>query len=137
MKLGIGIAFLATLSSIPALANSPVSVAGGDWSNIPFIRQSGSLRLSDAVIDKIETAAVGECHLPGQSEKRVRLTIPFMVQFSPDGAVQQVIVKQLNCPAIEQAAGGALLQLARQGEYRPTGENTEGWYRGEISISSR
>ena len=137
MNLGLGIAFLATISSIPALANSPVSVASGDWSNIPFIRQSGSLRLSDAVIDKIETAAIGECALPGQSERHVRLTIPFMVQFTPAGAVQQVVVKRLNCPAIEQAAGGALLQLAKDGEYRPTGENSEGWYRGELSITSR
>ena len=137
MKLGIGIAFLATISSIPAFANSPVSVAGGDWSNIPLLRQAGSLRLSDAVIDKIETAAIGECALPGQTERHVRLTIPFMIQFSQAGAVQQVVVKRLNCPAIEQAAGGAVLQLAKDGEYQPTGENSEGWYRGEIHISSR
>ena len=137
MKLDIGIGFLAIFASTTALANSPVSVATGDWSNIPIVRQAGTLRISNSVIDKIQSAAAGECALPGQSEKRVNLTIPFMIHFAPDGAVQQVVVRQLNCPAIEKAAGGALLHLARKGEYRPTGENSERWYRGEINISSR
>ena len=127
---------LAALMAAPA-QGSPVSVAGGDWSNSPAARTAGLHRVSTDVIEQIEAAAVGECKLPGQSKRHVRLSIPFLIQFSPSGAVEQVVVQRLNCPAIEQAAGGAILTLAQKGEYKPTGENLEHWYRGEFSLVSR
>ena len=127
---------LSALLAAPALS-SPVSVAGGDWSNIPLARTAGLNRVSTDVIDRIEAAAIGECRLPGQSKRHVKLSIPFIIQFSPSGDVEQVVVQRLNCPAIEQAAGGAILTLAQKGEYRPTGENLEHWYRGQINFESR
>ena len=133
--LHFGMMLLAALSGEVPATNSQVSVAGGDWSNIPLVKRSSNLRISDDLITKIETAAFGECAKPGQSKKRLNMNIPFLVQFLPDGGVEHVVVKRLDCPTIEQAAGGAVLQMARAGEYRPTGENTAGWYRGEITIS--
>jgi hypothetical protein len=127
---------LSALIASPALG-SPVSVAGGDWSNIPLARTAGLHRVSTEVIAQIEAAALGECRLPGQSKRRVELTIPFIIQFSPTGDVEQVVVQRLNCPTIEQAAGGAILTMAQKGEYQPTGENQERWYRGQISFESR
>jgi len=100
-------------------------------------RTAGVHRVSNDVIEQIETAAVDVCQLPGQSKRHVELSIPFLIQFSPSGEVAQVVVHRLNCPAIEQAAGGAILTLAQKGEYRPTGENIEHWYRGEFSFVSR
>lgn len=127
---------LSALLVAPAYS-TPVSVAGGDWSNIPLARTAGTHRVATEVIEQIEAAAIGECQLPGQSKRQVKLTIPFIIQFSPSGEVQQVVVQRLNCPTIEQAAGGAILTMAQLGEYRPTGENLEHWYRGEISFESR
>ncbi|HET9395269.1 MAG TPA: hypothetical protein VFO36_04370 [Nitrospiraceae bacterium] len=127
---------LAGLISAPA-HSSPVSVAGGDWSNIPLARTAGLNRVSTDVIERIETAAVDECRLPGQSKRHVKLSIPFIIQFSPSGEVQRVVVQRLNCPTIEQAAGSAVMTLAQKGEYRPTGENLEHWYRGQINLESR
>ena len=127
---------LSALLAAPA-QTAPVSVAGGDWSNIPMARTAGVHRVSTDVIEQIEAAALGECQIPGQSKRRVKLSVPFIIQFSPSGAVEQVVVQRLNCPAIEQAAGGAILTLAQKGEYQPTGENLERWYRSEIAFESR
>ena len=137
MKLRIGLGLLAAISTSAALAAIPVSVAGGDWSNIPRVQQKGLMRVSTDSIEQIHAAAIGECALPGQSKRYVDLTIPFMIKFSPTGQLQQVVVKRLNCPTIEQVAGRAVLTMAEGGEYRPTGENLEGWYLGEISFVSR
>ena len=112
-------------------------MAGGDWSNIPVARAAGLHRVSSDVIAQIEAAAVDECKLPGQSKSYVKLSIPFLIQFSPSGEVEQVVVHRLNCPGVEQAVGGAILTLAEKGEYRPTGENLEHWYRGEFRFVSR
>ncbi|HET9335621.1 MAG TPA: hypothetical protein VFO12_04350 [Sphingomicrobium sp.] len=127
---------LSALLAAPGYS-SPVSVAGGDWSNIPAARAAGLHRVSSDVIAQIEAAAVDECKLPGQSKSYVKLSIPFLIQFSPSGEVEQVVVHRLNCPGVEQAVGGAILTLAEKGEYRPTGENLEHWYRGEFRFVSR
>lgn len=137
MKLGVGFCLFATLWGSAALASTPVSVASGDWSNIPLVQQRGLARVSTNTIEQIEQAAVGECALPGQSKRQVDLTIPFMIKFSTAGAVEQVVVHRVDCPTIEQAVGSAVLTMANGGEYRPTGENREGWYRGDISFRSQ
>ncbi|QDP18804.1 hypothetical protein [Sphingomonas xanthus] len=131
----LGSAILAATSASMALASPQVSTAGGDWSNIPLIKTQGSLRISTEAIDQIEAAAAGPCARSGLSKKHVELTMPFLVKFSSQGAVERVVVREMQCAAIEQVIGGAVLQLAKAGEYRPTGENIEGWYRGEIALS--
>ena len=123
-------------SSAPAAA-APVSVASGDWTNIPLVRQAGALRPSGDTMDLIEKAAFGECAKPGLSRRRAEVSIPFLIRFTPAGQVEQVVIHNIDCPAIEQAAGGAIFQLATDGEYKPTGENLERWYRGTLSISMR
>lgn len=136
MIASLAMAMLAGLSSQASLASSQVSVASGDWSNIPLVRNQGTLRISTEAVEQIEAAAFGECAKPGQSDRHLKLTIPFLIRFSPQGSVEQVVVRRMNCPRIEQVAGGAVLQIARDGGYRPTGENLEHWYRGEINIKS-
>ncbi len=126
---------LSALIAAPA-QSSPVSVAGGDWSNIPLVHQTGEKRISADAIEKMEVAARGECAGAIQPARRIKMTIPFLIHFSPQGGVEQVVVKRLDCPTIEQVAGSAVLQLAKDGAYRPTGENQERWYRGEISFTS-
>ena len=129
---------IATAISAPATATSTqVSTAGGDWSNIPLVKNSGSHRISPDAVSQMEAAAEGECAQPGRSTKLVKINVPFLIQFSADGAVEHVVVKNINCPAIEKVAGGAVLQLAKEGAYQPTGENVENWYRGELNITSR
>ena len=96
------------LASPAATTTAPVSVAGGDWSNIPYVFQTETMRPSRDTIDRIEAAAFGECAKPGQSKRRAEVNVPFLIRFSPTGAVEQVVVHRIDCPAIEQVAGGAV-----------------------------
>ena len=126
------------LSALIAAASPaiPVSVASGDWSNIPYAQQRGSLRVSTRTIEKFEAALMGECNAAA-ANGRLELTVPFLIRFGRDGSVQQVVVRRLDCPSAESLVGGAILQMARSGEFRPTGENLTGWYRGQFSLDSR
>jgi hypothetical protein len=123
------------LTAAPAAAQS-VSSAGGDWSRVPEIRALGMHRMSAESMDMIEELAKsGECAVPGLSKRKIDLTVPFVLEFKPSGEVQQVVVRKLGCDKLESIMGGVILQLARAGEYRPTGENELGWYRSELSFS--
>lgn len=131
----LGLLMMTAFSAPVAATGSQVSTADGDWSNIPLVRDRGSLRFAPDTFDAIEAAAVGECAKPGQSKRNVNVAVPFLIRFTPQGGVGQVVVKNISCPAIEQAVGGAILQMAKDGAYVPTGENQEHWYRGEINIT--
>ena len=126
-------------SVVAALAAGPlpaqVSVAGGDWSNIPAVQARGDLRISNKALNQLSDAVVAnKCDSIGD-EKHMRLKVPFLMEFTPGGEIQQVVVQRIDCPAVEVVLGGALLQLAKSGEYRPTGENHTGWYRGLFEFS--
>lgn len=118
-------------------AAEPVSVASGDWSDIPAIGKRGGSVVHNAVAVQIADALAGECLAPGARKDRLAVRIPFLVEFTPTGQVKQVVVQNINCPRAEAALGGAVLQLAKQGEYRPTGENQVGWYRGDFELTQR
>jgi hypothetical protein len=130
------ILFSAAAAMATAASAQSVSVASGDWSDIPRIgRHNGSLVVSPAVAGQIADALTGECRSPGASKTYVSVRIPFLVEFAPTGEVKQVVVHNVNCPRAEAALGGAVLQIAKSGEYRPTGENQVGWYLGEFEIN--
>jgi hypothetical protein len=123
------------LMSAPAAAQTVLS-AGGDWSGVPEIRPRGEHRMSFASMDSIEELAKsGECSLPGLGRKQIKLSVPFVLEFTPEGRVKTVVVRELGCDRLESIMGGVIMQLARAGEYRPTGENQLGWYRSELSFS--
>lgn len=124
------------LISAPAIAAETIMAASGDWSQVPEIQARGVHRMGGTAIDEIEKLAKsGECAVPGLTRKRIDLTVPFVLEFSPGGDVETVVVRKLGCDRLESIMGGVILQLAKAGEYRPTGENELGWYRSEISFS--
>jgi hypothetical protein len=126
---------VAAAMATPASAQS-VSVASGDWSDIPRLgRHNGSLVVSPAVASQIADAFTRECRAPGASKTYVSVRMPFLVEFTPGGQVKQVVVHNVNCPRAEAALGGAVLEIAKRGEYRPTGENQVGWYLGEFELN--
>jgi len=125
------------LVSAAAAPTVPVSVASGDWSNIPYAHQRGIERVSTSSIEQFETALTEQCKPAIGANRELKVTVPFLIRFGTDGSVQEVVVHRLNCPSAEAVLGGAVLQLARSGEYKPTGENLTGWYRGEFSLQSR
>ena len=134
MKRLVAIALL--LGSVQASA-ATVEVATGDWSALPLLKHRAFESISSRAVARIhEVVATGECDLPGQSKRRLDMTIPFAAQFSPDGTLNRIIMPKMNCAPIENIMGRVLLDLVESGEYAPTGENVNGWYRSEISFSS-
>ena len=119
----------------PANAQS-VEVASGDWYNIPRLESAQRTRISTKSVDRVvNIVKSGTCALPGQSKDRIDMAVPFLIQFEPDGDPTRIVIARMNCPELESLMGGVVLNLARAGEFKPTGENQTGWYRSELSFA--
>ena len=127
-------AFLALAG--PATAQR-VEVAEGDWSNLPPMRFTDMDTISPEVVLRVqELVTSGECTLAGVSKRRIDMTVPFIVRFSPGGAVEHVVLRKLGCAKAEGVLAGAVLGLLKAGTFKPTGKNLTGWYRSELSFAS-
>lgn len=115
-----------------------VEVASGNWSNIPVAVARGQMRMTGEMMERMhQLAAQSSCEVRGFTRTNIEMTVPFLIRFTPDGTVERVVVRRLGCPQLESMLGSIVLQLAQAGEYRPTGENEERWYRSELSFVSR
>jgi len=125
-------------AALYASAGDPeVSVASGDWSNIPPVGQFGDLLISDQFADKLTSAvATNNCASAG-TPKHVNVAVPFLVQFTPQGQLERVVVHRIDCPAVETIVGSVVVNMTKAGNYRPTGKNLEGWYLGQFEFESR
>ena len=85
----------------------------------------------------VDAALTNECSKRQRRNQPIDVDVPFLVEFAPDNSVRRVVVQRLDCPAAEQIIGSAVLRLAKSGEFRPTGENQTGWYRGQFTMTSR
>ena len=132
------LAMSAVLTSAAAspLQAQQVSVADGDWSNIPPVQAEGKRQVTARVIDDIAAAAQKQSCPAVRNPRHIELSVPFLVQFSPAGSVEQIVLQRLGCPQVESLIAGSLLQMAKEGEYRPTLVNQTGWYRGSFDLSS-
>ena len=128
---------LALLGAATAAPAATVEVATGDWSGLPLLKYRGVEHISSIAISNIhEIVRSGQCDLPGQSRRKLDMTVPFAVHYHPNGTLNRVILPKMNCQPVEAIMGRVVLDLVEGGEFRPTGENSEGWYRSEISFSS-
>jgi hypothetical protein len=129
---------LVAAAALYASAGDPeVSVASGDWGNIPAIAQVGDLQISDQFANQLISAvAANNCASAG-TPKHVNVAVPFLVQFTPQGQLERVVVHRIDCPAVEMIVGSVVLNMAKAGNYRPTGKNIEGWYLGRFEFESR
>ena len=53
----------------------------------------------------------------------------------PDGKAYRVVVNELGCAPLEAYAGAVVLELARLGDFRPTGKDKSSWYGSEINFT--
>jgi hypothetical protein len=133
------LAFALLLVPVPAATTVSVETANGDWSKLPALHHRGYDHLSTRMMQKLfEISSEGKCVLPGRSgrmKKELNLSLSFAAQFQPDGTLNRVVLPKLNCPEGEGVIGGAILEMMRGGDYKPTGKNLDGWYRGQFSFS--
>lgn len=120
---------------LAAAAPQPlVEVANGDWSQLPPLQQRSNDHLfSNGMARVFQIASQRKCAIPGLSYRRLDLKLSFAVQYNPDGSLARVVLPRLNCPEVESILGGTLLGMLKGGDYRPTGENPDGWYRGQLA----
>ncbi len=130
--IGLGLLFAATGASAQEF-----EVASGDWSNIPRIIHRGEFMMDDRMMARVDRlASAGTCSVPGLRRNRIDINVPFLMQFSPDGRVLRIVLQNTGCPELEAVIGGVLNRKLQAGDYRPTGENQEGWYRGDFRYIS-
>ena len=135
MKRLLALALL--LAPVPAAA-TVVEVADGNWSFLPLMVQRGSDHLNNDALARIdEIVHARQCSFPGQKGPHYDVTVSFAAHFTPDGVLDRLVMKRLNCPEVESLVGGVLLEMVKGGDYRPTGENDRGWYRGELSFGGK
>lgn len=125
--------FAALMAAAPPAPK--VEVATGDWSELPALKLKGYDNLSSIVMPKIyQIGRSKKCSLPGQSGRKLDLSISFAAKFNSSGELERLILPQLNCPEAEAWLGGTLLKSVQHGDFAPTGANPEGWYRGDLSF---
>jgi hypothetical protein len=125
---------------LASAAGSPsavtVSAADGDWSNLPSLEARGYDHLDSNFMARLhQIASQGQCRLPGYSGNRLDLRLSFAAQYDPGGSLSRIVIPKLNCPEAEGIIGGALLEMMSGGDYRSTGKNPAGWYRGQFAFS--
>ena len=134
----MSVALLALALAFTEPAAAPqLSVATGDWSNIPLARKKGLQDFGMFAMTEVDAALTTKCTKRDRRNQPVEVAVPFLIEFAADRSVKRVVVQKLDCPAAETIIGSAVLQLAKNGEYQPTGENQTGWYRGEFAFYSR
>ena len=134
----MSIALLALALAVSEPAESPqLSVATGDWNNIPLASKKGLQGFDMFAMTEVDAVLTSQCRKRERRNQHVNVAVPFLIEFGADRRVKRVVVQKLDCPAAETIIGSAVMQLAKNGEYQPTGENDAGWYRGEFAISSR
>lgn len=127
-------AFLASL----AVDEPPRIEAGtGHWSNIPLLSSRGFHHITSNQVEMLHEAfESAECAAGQTHRNRLNLDVPFLVQFDEIGTLQRVVVRDLGCRLAEGVIAGAVMRLIKLNEYRATGENAAGWYRGAIRFRS-
>jgi hypothetical protein len=126
------------MAPVPA-ASASVETAIGNWSHLPALHHRGYDHLSSKMMQKLfEISSEGKCVLPGRAgrmKSELHLNLSFAAHFEPNGTLTRIILPKLNCPEAEGVIGGALLEMVKAGDYKPTGKNLEGWYRGQFGFS--
>ncbi len=75
------------------------------------------------------------CTIEGQTYRRFDIRIPYLVRLSSDGTATRFVVRDLSCVPLETLAGYIMLDLARIGDFRPTGRSQPSWFAGELRFT--
>ena len=139
MKRLLALALLITAVPAASATVTPrVEVAEGNWSFLPLMKQQGNDNINNDALARINEIVVDrQCTLPGQQGENYDVRLSFAAHFTPQGALDRLVMNKLNCPEIEGLLGGILLEMLQAGDYKPTRHNPDGWYRGELSFGGK
>jgi len=113
-----------------------VDVGRADWSTLPALKRAGRRLPTPMMVEKVEELlSSGKCRLKGQSAKRFDITVPYAVLVKPDGSSTNVIVGETGCAELESLVGLVVLELAREGEFRPSGDRQPRWLASALNFN--
>jgi hypothetical protein len=137
LLLSLYAALVSAAPAAPAAPATPVAVGTveGDLGRLPRLESRGQDHLNSDVMTRLhQIASKGECILPGYSAGRLDFQLPFAARFEAGGSLSRIVLPKLNCPEAEGIIGGALIEMVRGGDYRPSGKSQDGWYRGQLNF---
>lgn len=75
------------------------------------------------------------CRKNGWRPDNFEIEEPYAVLLEPDGTVRRIIVKEMGCPALDTVVGSTLVDMARRGKFKPTGQPEPLWFGGRLSFA--
>ena len=130
------LAILALAAFAAAPVSPQVDVGRANWNAFPELRRSPRELPMAAMVAQVETfLRDGRCALAGQTAHRFDITIPYLVLVEPDGSPSRVVVADIGCPVLETYVGSVVIALAREGDFRPTGESRARWYGSSFNFN--
>ncbi|HEX8216908.1 MAG TPA: hypothetical protein VF577_05540 [Allosphingosinicella sp.] len=135
MLTAIALILLATTPPAPAVTPA-VDVGRFDETTFPAATLRNRRMPYDTMLTRIETILrERQCRLEGQSHRNYDIRVPYVVMLEPDGTPTRFVVADIGCQPIESWVGRILLELARNGDFRPTGASEAGWYGNQLRFS--
>jgi hypothetical protein len=126
----------ADAAAAPATDDPPVNVGRFNPEAFPEARMRYRRMPVNSMVSRVE-ALIREqrCEFPGQTLRRYDIRVPYVVKLEPDGSVSEVVVTDMNCAPLEFYVGSMVRELARRGDYRPTGAPNARWYMSEARFT--
>ena len=129
-------AMLALAAFFSVSGNVQVDVGRADWSSFPALQRANRQLPMSVILTRVEAILrERQCRLPGQSPTRFDITVPYLVLVEPDGSTSRVVVADMGCPALETYVGSIVAALAREGDFRPTGDARARWYASNFNFN--
>lgn len=127
----------ALLAAAPTPAVSPgVDVGRFDPANFPQAALRERRMPHHAMLSRVENILrERQCRLEGQSHRRFDIRVPYVVQLEPDGTPTRFVVADMGCQPLESFVGRVILELARVGDFEPTGASDAKWYASELRFT--
>jgi hypothetical protein len=122
----------------PAPAQADIAVDVGRFNEASFPEADIRERRMphDAMLSRVEEILrERRCRLEGQSHRSFDIRVPYVVKLEPDGTPTRFVVADLGCQPLESFVGRVVLELARVGDFRPTGASEPQWYRSEVRFT--
>jgi hypothetical protein len=127
----------ALLAAAPAPTVQPaVDVGRFDPANFPQAELRERRMPHHVMLSRVEEILrERQCQLDGQTYRRFDIRVPYVVQLEPDGTPTRFVVADLGCQPLESFVGRVILELARVGDFRPTGASEAKWYASELRFT--
>lgn len=135
MLIAIASALLAAAQPAPTVSPA-VDVGRFDPSDFPAAAMRERRMPHHTMLSRVEGILRDRrCQLSGQNHRRFDIRVPYVVKLEPDGTPTRFVVADIGCQPLESFVGRVILELARVGDFEPTGVGEAKWYASELRFT--